>query len=75
MNLPSKSVSYEESVLSKFPLVLRAMSEKEISPLALYYEVENGFIDIAEFVDALDCLFALGKIILDADKGVLRRVG
>ena len=71
MNLPNKSVSYEESVISKFPLVLRAIPSGGISPLDLYNAVQDSLLDIAEFTEVLDCLFVLGKIKLDTEKGLL----
>lgn len=76
MNLPSKAVSYEDSVISKFPLLLRELSRVDggLSPLSLYYAVKEGFRDIAEFIEALDCLYALGNVDFDDEKGVLRRV-
>jgi len=73
MNLPNKSVSYEESVISKFPLVLKAIPSGGLSPLNLYNIVKDSLLDIAEFTDVLDCLFVLGKIRLDAEKGALYR--
>lgn len=72
MKLPNKLFSYKESVISKFPFILRKVSEeKHISILELYYAVNGKFEDISEFLEALDCLYALGKIEYDSK---LRRI-
>lgn len=63
MKLPNKLFSYNESVISKFPFILEIVSEKEnISIMELYHSVNIKFEDISEFLQALDCLYALGKL-------------
>jgi hypothetical protein len=76
MNLPSSAVSFQDSVLSKFPLILQALSCEAdgITPLVLYLTVKDDLRDISEFIEVLDCLFALGKINFDDEKEVLRCV-
>ncbi len=71
MNLPSKNVSYSESVLSKFPVVLRSLKNKGLTATELYNVVADKVSDIAEFVNILDCLYALGKINIKNGKVVL----
>ena len=74
MKLPSKITSYRESVLSKFPLILAALQHSDIGIFALYEVTGKHFKDIEEFMDTLDCLFAIHKIIYDTDLEVLRYV-
>ena len=68
MRLPSKITSYSESVISKFPPVLTALQNADTGVLALYEATMNH---IEEFLDTLDCLYALHKVIYDADREVL----
>lgn len=71
MRLPSKITSYSESVISKFPAVLTALQNSDTGVLALYEATMNHFSNIEEFLDTLDCLYALHKVIYDADREVL----
>lgn len=61
MRLPNKVICYNESILSKFPLILNILQNTECPIIELYRKLQNC-IDIKDFIDALDCLFALGKI-------------
>jgi len=70
MNLPSRSVSYSESVISKFPIVLRAIQDEGVNATELYVVVKNSLRDLAEFVSVLDCLYALGKVDIENGKVV-----
>ena len=60
MLLPNKLFSYNEGILSKLPVILNNLSTP-LSPKQLYYEI-NAAITPIEFMEALDCLYALGKI-------------
>ena len=71
MRLPSKITSYSESVISKFPPVLTALQNADTGVLALYKVTMNHFNSVEEFLDTLDCLFALQKVIYDTDREVL----
>ena len=63
MVLPGKTVDYKTSVISKFPIVLKILTEEKFCKLnELQERTKDVFSSIAEFVQALDCLFALGKI-------------
>lgn len=75
MRLPSKVTPYSQSTLSQFPPILKQLSEKDLSPAALYKKVRSKFADVDEFVDTLDCLFALGQIELLYPEEVLHYVG
>ena len=63
MMLPNKTISYNDSVISKFPLVLELVKKQEsINAGVLYKDLKKNFSSIHVFVQTLDCLFALGKI-------------
>ncbi len=62
MKFPSKVTPYQESVLAKFPVVLLQIEKGDIKPDALYKKVKSRVSDIGEFLEILDCLYALGKI-------------
>lgn len=68
MRLPSKITSYGESVISKFPPVLSVLQDADTGVLALYAATTSS---IEEFMDTLDCLFALQRIRYDAEREVL----
>lgn len=63
MMLPNKTITYNESVISKFPLVLKFLQDqKSVKAGLLYEKLKNQFQSIHVFVQTLDCLYALGKI-------------
>lgn len=70
MIVPNKFTSFDNSVISRLPRVLAALT-REISVYDLYKETESSFEDVGEFILALDALFVLGRIELD-NKGVIR---
>lgn len=69
MKLPSKTTPYKNSVLSIFPSILRILQQEATGVVELHEALPN--VDFGEMISALDCLFALGKIELDAERGVL----
>ena len=71
MKLPSKITSYDESVISKFPPILSALQNTDSGIFALYEATAKHFSCIEEFLDTLDCLFALQKIRYDTEREVL----
>ena len=71
MRLPNKVTSYSESVLSKLPIVLDRLADGDVSP---YQDVADKFAGVSEYIDALDCLFALKKIEFSVTEGVLHYV-
>lgn len=71
MRLPSKITSYSESVVSKFPPVLTVLQNTDTGVFALYEATMKHFSSIEEFLDTLDCLFALQKVRYDAEREVL----
>lgn len=71
MKFPNKVINYKQSLLSKFPIILKVIKNENISVNKLYNKTKSKFEDIAEFVEVLDCLFALNKINIDEAIGVL----
>lgn len=68
MKLPNKVTSYDDSILSKLPIVLSSLSVLEaVEPTELYLRLKKNLEDIAEYVEVLDCCFALGRVVLDED--------
>ena len=74
MLLPNKLFSYEESILSRFPVVLSVLEEKPMRVSELYKKLNDYVESVNDFIEILDCLYALGKIELDGEEGVLKYV-
>ena len=62
MKFPSKITSYSESTLCKLPVLLDCLSQRRYTVYSLYQETKSSFRSVEEYLDALDCLFALEKI-------------
>lgn len=75
MKLPNKVTSYKESVLSKLTILLDILSVKDSSLIELYFNTKQHFSDTSEFIDTVDCLFALNKLEYNEDLEVLHYVG
>jgi predicted phosphatase len=74
MKLPSKVTPYKESTIAKFSVVLELLEKNDMTPQELYAKVRKSKIkDISEFVEVLDCLYAMNKI--EIDEEVLHYVG
>lgn len=72
MKLPSKTTPYKNSVLAVFPATLALIKEQDMSVSEVYKALPE--ISFGDFISALDCLYALGKIELDVGKGMLSYV-
>ncbi|HEL0614688.1 TPA: hypothetical protein TVN69_000929 [Streptococcus equi subsp. zooepidemicus] len=72
MKFPNKVISYKESAISKFPYVLKQLEGSDLTAVELYKKVKNKVEDVREFLDILDCLYALNKI--ELVEGVLHYV-
>lgn len=68
MKFPSKVTPYKESVIAKFPVVLSKLEKKDMTPAELYKSMKSRIMDIREFMDIMDCLYALNKIELKGDE-------
>jgi hypothetical protein len=74
MLLPNKVTSYKESILAKFPVLLKEIEIEDISVPELFKKVKPKIGGIAEYLEVLDCLFALKKIELAEKTEVLHYV-
>lgn len=74
MRLPNKVTSYANSIIALFPDILEALSQKDMSPKELFERTMSRKKNMADFLSALDCLFALGKIKLIEEERVLHYV-
>ena len=61
MKFPNKVNSYKSSVLPLLPKILKLLSVKDHTVTRLYELLEKE-MSINEYIDGLDCLFAIGKI-------------
>jgi len=75
MRLPNKIISFNKSVISKFPLLLATLKHADMTVSDLYNAVHKTTEDVGDFLEILDCLYALGQIEYDAERGLLRYVG
>lgn len=66
MRLPSKITTYQESIISKFPIILKKLQSSDYSVLDLYNAVKNK-MTLREFHESLVCLYALNAITLDKE--------
>ena len=75
MRLPNKITTFNESVLSKFPLILRVVEKGNVPVLELYNTVRSETEDVETFLEVLDCLYALGKIDFNEQERTICYVG
>lgn len=64
MKLPNKIYSYSESTISKFIPIIEQLERRDETATSLYQKTKKNFNDIEDYIDTLDCLFALNKIVL-----------
>lgn len=74
MLLPNKLYSYNESIISKFPIVLQILRKSPCGVSELYIKLQREVTGTTEFMDILDCLYALGKVKYDEEAEVLKYV-
>lgn len=60
MNFPDKVTCYSDSILAIFPKILSQIQKRSISAFSLYQRLQP--VNIADFMEALDCLYAMHKI-------------
>lgn len=75
MRFPSKNTGFSESIIAKFPIILSVLERGDISASDLFKVVKNETEDIGEFIEILDCLYALGKLELNTETRLLHYVG
>lgn len=71
MKFPNKVTPFNQSVLSKFVPIIQILQEKDYTVYTLYNSLKVK-MTVNEYIDALDCLYALGVVTLN--KGVLHYV-
>lgn len=67
MRFPSKVTTYKESTIALFPVALGHLEKQDLTPSQLYGKMKNKVTDVREFLEILDCLFALNKIELQEE--------
>lgn len=65
---PSKVTAFSDSTLSLFPIFLEEIIKEDQTPNDLFKKTKKKVKDIREFVEILECLYALNKIELKGDK-------
>lgn len=60
MNFPDKVTCYSDSILAILPRILSFVQKKSLPVFILYKKV--GIMNITDFIEALDCLYAMKKI-------------
>ncbi|WP_342503881.1 ABC-three component system middle component 7 [Lysinibacillus sp. FSL L8-0126] len=74
MIVPNKVINFSESIIGKMPFILKCLSKEEMTVKELFFDTQDYFDDIDEFIYALDALFLLDAVTVDFDKGVVTYV-
>ena len=72
MKMPSKYISYNDSVIFKFPIFLEKLKDNDMMVMELYKKVKTTVDNMDEFIDVLTCLFSLNAI--ELKEGILHYV-
>ncbi|ETJ98397.1 ABC-three component system middle component 7 [Propionimicrobium sp. BV2F7] len=75
MRLPNKLFSFEESTLANLPVILQLLESGPMPVLDLYHGVEASFGGVDEFLDTMECLYALGAVEINDERQVIAHVG
>jgi hypothetical protein len=62
MRFPSKVTSYNDSIIAKFSVVLKELSNTDMTPETLYSKIKNKVNGISEFMEIIVCLYALNEV-------------
>ncbi len=66
MKFPNKIFSYRESVLYAIEIILEELqNSNSITCLDLYERTKNEISFINDWIDAMDCLYALDVIVIN----------
>ena len=74
MRMPSKVNTFSDSVIALFTTILRKLEKRNMTPHELLIATKMKVSEISVFLDALDCLYKLGKIEIPEGTEVLRYV-
>ena len=72
--MPSKVNSFSDSVIALFTPILKKLEKQDMTPHDLFVATKTKVSEISVFLDALDCLYKLGKIEIPEGTEVLRYV-
>jgi len=73
MSFPSKFTNFDKSILAKISLLI--IDDVESIELSELIRLRSSkFEDISEFMLALDVLYALGRIEITEDEGIIKYV-
>lgn len=72
MRMPSKVNSFSDSVIAIFAPILEELQKRDMTPHDLLEATRTRVSEISVFLDALDCLYKLGKIEIPEGTEVLR---
>ncbi len=72
MITPNKTISFKDSIIFKMTHILDENFD-EISVITLYKNTKKRFIGLDEFILALDTLYVLGRIDIDAEHGKIKK--
>lgn len=72
MILPNKVIPIQESCIYKASILMTNFTN-DISVLELYKKNKRKFIDISEFIETINLLFITEKIIVDLEKGIIKK--
>jgi len=72
--MPSKVNTFSDSVIALFTPILEKLEKRNMTPHELLVAMKTKVSDISVFLDALDCLYKLGKIEIPEGTEVLRYV-
>lgn len=74
MILPSKLFSYNQSILPQMLLISKTLKTGDQGVKDLFENLQGQFEGVDEFLEALDCLYALGRVELMQDRRTLHYV-
>ena len=66
MKFPNKVTPFNQSVLSKLVPIIQILQEKDYTVYTLYNSLPVK-MTISEYIDALDCLYALRVVTLNKE--------
>lgn len=75
MRLPDKVTPYSRSSLPLFVAILKTLEMGDLDPSDLISKMNRRAYSLNETVEALDLLFALGKIVFIEDETRIHYVG
>ena len=74
MILPNKLITFHDSILIKIIYNIEVIENKDMNVYELYEIVQNNFVDLNEYILALDVLYVLERIEYDERLGDIKYV-